>query len=129
MDGTPELDTGVIQYFQELTGMLRWETEIRRNSVIREVSILSQYQVSPRQGYMEQLLHIWAYLDKTPKLTLYFDLARPNIDYGDFKTDRKEFQEQYIGADGEIPRKMPVTRWKLIVTTASIDAYHATNKR
>ena len=88
--------------------MLRWETEIGRVDVLHKISILSQYQESPRQGHMEQLLHIWAYLDKTHKLTLYFDPVRPNIDYEDFKTDRKEFQEQYIGADEKVPHKMPV---------------------
>ena len=71
--------------------MLRWETEVERVDVIHEISILSQYQASPRQGHMEQLLHIWAYRNNTPKLTLYFDPVRPNFDNGDFKIDRKEY--------------------------------------
>ena len=58
LDGTPELDAEETQYYQELIGMLRWGTEIGRVDVLDEISILSQYQASPREGHMEQVLHI-----------------------------------------------------------------------
>ena len=48
LDGTPELDAKDTQYFQELIGMARWGTEIGRVDVLHEISLLSQYQASPR---------------------------------------------------------------------------------
>ena len=72
--------------------MIRWGTEIGRVDILHEVLILSQYQASPRDGHIEQLLHIWAFLDKNPKLTLYFDHSRPLLDYGSFKTKRRELE-------------------------------------
>jgi hypothetical protein len=51
LDGTPELEPDELQYFQELIGMLRWATEIGQVDILHEVSILSQYQASPREGH------------------------------------------------------------------------------
>jgi hypothetical protein len=71
-----------MNYLQELIGVLRWATEIGRVDILLEVSLLSQYQASPREGHLEQLLHIFAFLKKHPKLTLYLSPEVPRIDYG-----------------------------------------------
>ena len=47
--------------------------EIGRVDINTEIPILSSYQAALRQGYLEQLLHIVAFLKKKPKLTLSFD--------------------------------------------------------
>ena len=81
-DGTPELGPDDHRFFQEIIGMLRWATELDRVDILDEVSLLShQYQASPRQGHMEQALHIFAFLDKIKNLTLYMDPSHPNLDY------------------------------------------------
>jgi len=129
LDGTPELDADDTQYYQELIGMLRWGTEIGRVDILHEIAILSQYQASPREGHMEQLLHIWAFLKKNPKLTLYFDPARPVIDYSLFKTNKEDFKEQYRDAEEELPHRMPRPRGRPVSTTAFVDASHASNKK
>lgn len=84
LDASPELEADNIQFFQELIGMLRWATEIGRVDVLLETSLLSQYQAAPREGHLEQALHIFAYLKHRPKLSLYFDPSLPRIDYGEF---------------------------------------------
>ena len=78
---------------------------------------------------MEQLLHIWAFLKKIPKLTLYFDPARPVIDYSLFKTNKEDFKEQYRDAEEELPHRMPRPRGRPVSTTAFVDASHASNKK
>ena len=40
LDTSDELDEEGIQYFQELIGILRWATEIRRVDILHEVSLL-----------------------------------------------------------------------------------------
>jgi hypothetical protein len=79
--------------------MLRWATELGRVDILFEVSILSQYQASPREGHLGQVMHIFAFLKKKPKLSIYLDPSLPNIDYGDFQTKREDFAEQYRGAE------------------------------
>ena len=95
MDVTEELNGDDTTYYQELIGVLRWATEIGRVDILLGVSLLSQYQASPREGHLEQLLHIFAFLRKHPKITLYMSPELPHIDYGDFRTKREDFAEIY----------------------------------
>ena len=72
LDISEELYGEELTYFQELIGMLRWAIELGRVDIYHEVSILSQFQASPREGHLEEALHIFAYLKKKPKLQLIF---------------------------------------------------------
>ena len=78
LDDSPELDADGRTNIQELIGILRWVIKLGRVDICHEVSILSQFQASPRQGHLEQLYHIFGYLKKKPKLTLYFDPNKPS---------------------------------------------------
>ena len=99
LDDSPELDAHNITFYQELIGILRWETELGRVDILHEVSILSQYQASPRRGHLEQLLKIFAFLDKHPKFTIYMDSELPKIDYSTFKAKAEDFHEMYRDAE------------------------------
>ena len=66
--------------YHELIGELRWEIEIGRVDIEHEVSLLSSYQAAPRDGNLQHILHIFAFLKNNPKLTLYFDLSPAVID-------------------------------------------------
>ena len=129
LDGTPELGPDDHKFFQEMIGMLRWATELGRVDVLHEVSLLSQYQASPRQGHLEQALHIFAYLDKKPKLTLYMSPNSPSLPRERFvNTTASEFKEYYRGAEEEIPHRMPRPRGVALETMAFADSSHETNK-
>jgi hypothetical protein len=95
LDVTHELDGNDVVFYQEIIVMLRWATEIGRVDILFEVSLLSQYMANPREGHMEQLLHIIAFLRQRPKLTLYLSPELPNMDYGDFQTKRADFLDMY----------------------------------
>jgi hypothetical protein len=75
--------------------VLRWATEIGQVDILLEVALLSQYQASPREGHLEQLLHIFAFLRTHPKLTLYLSPESPRIDSGEFRTNRDDFLQSY----------------------------------
>jgi hypothetical protein len=131
MDTSPELEPSGITTYQELIGMLRWSVEIGRVDILTELSMLSSYQDAPRQGHLEQIYHIFAYLKKKPKLTLYFDPQEPNIDPRWFEGDSPQtFKEQYRDAEEQMPDStmMPEPRGASVSTTAYVDASHATNK-
>ena len=44
--------------------------------ILHEVYVLSSYQAAPCDGHLQKILHIFAFLKKNLKLTLYFD---PNL--------------------------------------------------
>ena len=130
LDVTEELDQGGITMYQELIGELRWAIEIGRVDILHEVSVLSAYQASPREGHLEQILHIFAFLKKNPKLTLYFDPSLPRLDSNMFTgSSPDEFREQYRDAKEELPADMPRPRGRLVVITAFVDASHASDKK
>ncbi len=129
LDVTEELDDGDVNFFQELIGVLRWATEIGQVDILLEVSLLSQYQASPREGHLEQLLHIFAFLRKHPKLTLYFSPELPLMDFGEFQTKKEDFSELYCDAEEELPHRMPLPRGRSFIMTAFVDASHAANRK
>ena len=129
LDDSPELEQKDIQFYQEMMGMLRWATELGKVDVLHELSLLSQYQACPRQGHLEQALHIFAYLKKKPKTTLYLNPELPYIDYSEFTTKPDEFKEYYRDAEEELPYKMPRPRGEPVVTTAFCDSSYANNKK
>ena len=90
--------------------MLRWETELGRTDILHEVSILSQYQAAHREGHMGEILHIFAFLDKKPRFTLYMDPALPWLNYSVHKNDPSEFKEYYRDAEEDMPHKIPRPR-------------------
>ena len=129
LDGTLELDNTDVKFYQEFIGILRLATELGRADVLHEVSILSQYQASPRQGHLHQLLHIFGYLKKKPKMGLFMEPSLPNINYGDFVTNPQDFVEYYRDASESIPGDMPRPRGRTVTTTAFVDASFAVNKK
>ena len=61
--------------------MLIWATELGRSYILHDVYMLSQYQASPREGHMREILHIFDFLDGKPILTMYMNPDIPHLDY------------------------------------------------
>ena len=129
LDKSFELDVGGITFYQEIMGILRWMVELGRVDIHTELSMLSSYQASPRVGHLEQALHIVAYIEKKPKLTLYFDPSLPQIDESMFTGDDADvFLDHYRDAKEQMPERMPQPRGRPVTMTAFVDASHAANK-
>ena len=129
LDATPELDCENITFYQEIIGMLRWAVEIGRVDINTEISLLSSYQAAPREGHLEQLLRIVAFLKRKPKLTLYFDPAQANVDENMFNGSNKEqFKDHYRDAVEELPSRRPKPRGRMVKVTCFVDASHAANR-
>ena len=71
----------------------------------------------PREGHMRELLKIFAYLRSKHKLTLYFDSGLPNINYGDFVDNAKDFSEIYPNVNEDMPIDMPEPRGRPVITS------------
>ena len=130
LDTSTELDAKGVQTFQELIGILRWAIEIGRVDIYLEISLLSSYQAAPRRGHLEQLAHIFGFLKKHPKLTLYFDPDLPKLDPNAFSSNTsEEFREFYRDAKEPMPDNMPEPLGRSVSITAFVDASHASNKK
>ena len=86
MDATAELKADGVQWYQEMIGQLRWAIEIGRVDILLEVSLLSQHLALPREGHLEQVIHVMGYLKQHKKLRLMFDIGSPTFDGRMFKT-------------------------------------------
>ena len=67
LDYTAELKADGLQWYQEMVGQLRWAIELGRCDLLLEVSHMSRYLASPREGHLEQVLHIMGYVKRNPK--------------------------------------------------------------
>jgi hypothetical protein len=127
MDDTEELNGEDITYFQELIGILRWAIELGRIDIALEVSMLSSHLALPRAGHLQAAYHIFGYLSKHYKRSLYFCPAYSPVtgvnfvqaDWGDFYKEAKE----------EIPDDIPTPLGKPVEITCFVDADHAANKQ
>ena len=92
LDGSQELNDSDHKYYQELIGILRWATELGRIDILLEISLLSQYQACPREGHMEQVLHIFAYLKHSHRTSLYKDWRPARVQMEGVRSTAEEFK-------------------------------------
>ena len=85
LDVSRELNVTDAAYYQSLIGILRWIVELGRVDVCLEVPIMSSQFALPREGHLEQVLHIFAYLKKYHNTELVYDLSDPVVDENDFE--------------------------------------------
>ena len=123
LDLSPELGSKQLNYYQGLVGVLRWICEIGRIDILMPVSLMSRYLVSARQGHLEQVFHIFAYLKHHPRSTMVFDDTIPT-----FRGERFvncDWSEFYPEASEAIPGNMPTPRGKEVTMSCFVDADHA----
>jgi len=123
LDATPELDDAKTNYFQGLIGVLRWCVELGRVDILVETTLLSSYLASPREGHLDQALHIFAYLKKHARSSLVFDDTLPDLSRFDFK--KCDWKETYPDAREVLPPNRPQARGNAVSITSYTDASHA----
>jgi hypothetical protein len=63
LDALPELDENRASYFASLMGVLHWCIKLGWINIIVEVNLLARFQACPREGNLEQMFHLFAYLN------------------------------------------------------------------
>jgi hypothetical protein len=126
LDVTRELDTAEISEYLQLIGMLRWAVELGRIDIALETALMSQYSASPREGHMEALYCIFAYLTLVPTGQIVFDPRTPHLDESCFQqnVDWKPF---YGAVKEELPLDMPTPLGMPVMISCFVDANHAGN--
>ena len=85
--------------------------------------MMSSYLVSPREGHLEQLFHIFAYLKKHNRSRLVFDDTHPDLSTRSFSVG--DWSEFYPDAAEAIPTNVPEPRGREVSMTCYCDANHA----
>jgi hypothetical protein len=100
--------------------------DLGRIDIITDVSMLSTYLCLPREGNLESLFHVFAYLALHHNTRVVLDSTYPSIDMGTFiKTDWKSM---YGDVKEMIPSESPVRRGKEVDLRLFVDSDHAGEK-
>jgi hypothetical protein len=101
------LDSSRANFYQSHIGILRWCVELGRIDIITEVSMLSTYICLPREGHLEAVFHVFAYLVLQHNAIVVFYPKYPAVDMGTFiKTDWKSMYgdvKEMIPSDAPVP--------------------------
>jgi len=123
MDETPVLNADQATYYKSNIGILRWMVELGRIDIITEVSLLSSQMAMPREGHLEAIFHLFAYLKRKHNSRMAFDPTYPVIDMSGFKEcDWKNF---YGNAKEAKPHNAPEPRGKEVDLRLYVDSDHA----
>jgi hypothetical protein len=113
--------------YQHLIGVMRWMVEFRCIDIATEVSILSSYLACPREGHLENALHVMGYLQLKHNSRLIFDPTYPDIDQTAFPSF--DWMEFYGNVEEAIPPDMPPPLGKDVDLCMMVDSDHAGEKR
>ena len=123
LDCTGELKADGLQWYQEMVGSLRWAIELGRVDILLETALMSKYLAMPREGHLEQILHIMGYLKQHKKMRLLFDSSYPTVNEKCFKS--YDWFDFYRDAKEAIPPNMPEARGHAVIISCFVDANHA----
>jgi hypothetical protein len=79
LDESPELDPTRANFYQSQIGILLWCVELGSIDIITEVSMLSTYLCFPREGHLEAVFHVFAYLGLHHNARVVFDPTYPAL--------------------------------------------------
>jgi hypothetical protein len=119
------LDPDCSSFYQHLIGVMRWMVELGRIDIATEVSMISSYLACPREGHLENALHVMGYLRLKHNSQLIFDPTYP--DQTTFPSF--EWTEFYGNMEEAIPPDMPPPLGKDVDLRMMVDSDHAGEKR
>jgi hypothetical protein len=106
---------------------MRWIVELEHIDIATEVSMLSSYLACPRDGHLENVLHVMGYLQLKHNSRLIFDPAYPDIDLT--AVPSFEWTEFYGNMEEAIPPDMPPPLGKDVDIRMMVDSDHAGENR
>jgi len=117
LDATPLLTADAINYFQSQISIYI--------DIYVDVARLSQYLVNPRQGHLQAVYHIYAFLKRHKRGTMVFDdnvFQFSSADFPEF-----DWFEFYGDVQEAIPPNAPEPRGNSVQMNVFVDANHAGN--
>jgi hypothetical protein len=126
LDQTNELPPAMISQYLQLIGILRWAIKLGWIDIALETALMSQYSASPREGHLEAVYHIVAYLATHSNGRIVFDATTLLIDEDCFQHD-VDWKPFYGDVYEEEPINMPIPLGLPVEISCFVDANHAGN--
>ena len=79
------MEQDLASWYQSLIGMIRWMVEIGRVDIITEVSVMASHMAIPREGHVEVVFHVFAFIFHNYNSRVEFDTIYPAINMNYFK--------------------------------------------
>ena len=122
LDATPELSPDMASFYQSQVGVLHWAVELGRVDIITEVSTLASQMAMPREGHLEAIFHVFAYLNIRHNSRLVLDPTYPAIPQNTFQT--YEWTYFYSNIKEAIPPDAPEPWGKEVDLRMYVDSDH-----
>ena len=123
----PELDTSDllddkgITVYQSLIGALQWAVSIGRFDIHTAVMTMSGFRVAPRQGHLDRVKRMYAYLSKMKHASIRIRTAEP--DYSDIPDFEYDWAQTVYGNLKELkPQDAPKPLGRYVTLTHYVDA-------
>jgi len=75
LDVSPLLDKEGANYHMNLIGILQWAVELCRIDIHVDIALLASFLMHPRRGHLEQVSHVFSYLQHHQTSAMVFDNA------------------------------------------------------
>ena len=123
-DVTPELSSVQASYYQSLIGILRWIVELGRADLVMETSALASMMALPREGHLNAVFQMFAFLKSRHNGVMVFDPTEPEIDYSKFQ--KEDWSATPYGSCSEdLPQNAPRPLGIGFSIRAFVDSDHA----
>ena len=127
MDTTPELNPTMATYYQSQVSVLQWVVQLGRVDMITEVSTLASHMALPREGHLDTMFHVFAFLKIKHNARSIFDPTYPEIDQSKFL--RHDWKHFYGDVKESLPSDAPKPRGKEVEVRFFVDSDHIGNQR
>ena len=127
IDGSEELADEGATYYQSIIGIIRWILELGHIDVGVEASMLASCMTLPREGNIQQLFHVFAYLKNKHNARFVVDPTYPDINLDDYELNQ-DWTKFYGNVEEDIPENATEPLGKEFIMRAYVDADHAGDK-
>ena len=79
VDDPTELSSIQASYYQSLIGIIRWIVELGRADIVMETSALASMMALPREGHLDAVVHMFAFLKRKHNGVIVFDPTEPDF--------------------------------------------------
>ena len=121
MDTTGILEGQQVNHYLTMVGQLQWLINLGRFDIQAQVISTSRFRAALRQGHLERLKRIYAYVIRTKDYTIRFRVMQP--DYSYLPKQNFDWTRTVCGDLQEIiPQDIPDPSENTVTTTTTVDA-------
>jgi hypothetical protein len=124
IDISSELSPTQASYYQSLIGILRWIVELGRADLCMETSAMASMMALPRQGHLNAVFQMFAFLKSKHNGVMVFDPTVPTVDETKFPNEDWT-ATTYGTCSEELPPNAPTPRGIGFTMRAFVDSDHA----